>query len=310
MDAGELSEELCRAYLQQIMVDGFFHADPHPGNVLLTDDCRLALLDLGMVAAVAPRMQERLLKLVIAVSEGRGDEAGAALLQIGRPGPNADSMQARDEIARQVTGFQGRRTSDNALGRMLFEAVNVASQAGYRMPSDLTLLAKALLNLDEVGRHLDPDFDPNASIRRNVTRIARRRMLKSLSLGKMLAGTYETKEFLEKLPRRLNQLFENVAENRVSFRIDALNEAVLMEGMQKVANRITMGLVISAMVVGAALMMRVETRFRILGYPGIAILLFLFAAITGVFMVVNILFSDIRADKARLRKGGPSGGAK
>ena len=302
MNSGELSEELCRAYLQQIMVDGFFHADPHPGNVLLTEDCRLALIDLGMVATVAPRMQERLLKLVIAFSEGRGDEAGAVLLQISRPGATADSLQARDEIAKLVTTFQGHHASDNVLGRMLFEAVNVASKAGYRLPSDLTLLAKALLNLDEVGRHLDPEFDANASIRRNVTRIARRRMLKSMSLGKVLAGTYETKEFLEKLPRRLNQLFENVAENRLSFHVDAINEAVLMEGMQKVANRITLGVVIAAMVIGAALVMRVDTKFRILGYPGIAILLFLLAAISGIVMVANILISDIRADKARLKK--------
>jgi ubiquinone biosynthesis protein len=311
LDGAPLAEALCRAYLQQILVDGFFHADPHPGNVLVTDDGRLALIDLGMVAQVAPSMQEELLKLVLAVSEGRGEDAADLVVRIGRALPDADPALVRRRVAEMVLGFQGMQMKDIALGRFLFEAAHVASESGYRMPRELTMLSKALLNVDQVARALDPAFDPNESIRRQAADLMRQRMLKSLSPGKMFAGLLEAKEFAEKLPRRLNELVDAISENRVRVQVDAIDEVLLMEGLQKIANRITMGLIIAAMIVGAALLMPVETSFRIMGYPGLAILFFLAAAITGLFLVANILLHDLRAEKERVRaqaKRKPVGG--
>ncbi|MEO6461562.1 MAG: AarF/UbiB family protein [Candidatus Eisenbacteria bacterium] len=301
LDGAPLAEALCRAYLQQILVDGFFHADPHPGNVLVTDDGRLALIDLGMVAQVAPSMQEELLKLVLAISEGRGEDAAELVVRIGRPLADADSSIVRRRIVEMVLAFQGMQMKDIALGRFLFEAAHMASQAGYRMPRELTMLSKALLNVDQVARELDPTFDPNESIRRQAGDLMRQRMLKSLSPGRMFAGLLEAKEFAEKLPRRLNQLVDAITENRVRVQVDAIDEVLLMEGLQKIANRITMGLIIAAMIIGAALLMQVETSFRILGYPALAIVFFLAAAITGLLLVANILLHDLKAEKARVR---------
>jgi predicted unusual protein kinase regulating ubiquinone biosynthesis (AarF/ABC1/UbiB family) len=301
LDGAPLAEALCRAYLKQILVDGFFHADPHPGNVLVTDDGRLALIDLGMVAQVAPSMQEELLKLVLAVSEGRGEDAADLVVRIGRPLEDAEPGIVRRRIIEMVLGFQGMRMKDLALGRFLFEAAHTASEAGYRMPRELTMLSKALLNVDQVARELDPTFDPNESIRRQAADLMRQRMMKSLSPGKLFAGLLEAKGFAENLPRRLNELVDAIAENRVRFQVDALDEVLLMEGLQKIANRITMGLIIAAMIVGAALLMRVETSFRILGYPGLAIVFFLAAAVTGLALVFNIVLHDLKAEKERVR---------
>src|SRR5207244_3833476 len=120
---------------------------------------------------------------------------------------------------------------------------------------------------------LDRQFDPNASIRRNAAEIMRERTLKALSPGKLFAGMLEVQEFAEKLPGRLNRLIDNLTHNRLRVKVDAIDEVLLMEGLQKIANRITLGLVISALIVGAALLMRIETHFRLFGYPGIALLL-------------------------------------
>ena len=300
-DGTPLAAELCRAYLRQILVDGFFHADPHPGNIFLTEDGRLALLDLGMVARLGPTMQEDLLKLVLAISEGRGEDAGDIIVKIGQPTPGVDPVAVRRQIAERVMNIQGLAIGDIALGRLLFDTVHIASEGGYRSPRELTLLAKTLLNVDETARRLDPHFDPNAEIRKYAAEIMRRRMVRSLSPGKIFAGLLELRELAEHLPRRLNQLIDAVAENRVRIQVDAIDEALLMEGLQKIANRITLGLVLSSMVVGAALMMRIETSFRILGYPGLAMLCFLGAALGGILMVGNILINDIKARKDRLR---------
>jgi predicted unusual protein kinase regulating ubiquinone biosynthesis (AarF/ABC1/UbiB family) len=301
LDGDALAEALCRAYLHQILVDGFFHADPHPGNVLVTDDGRLALIDLGMVAQIAPAMQEELLKLVLAISEGRGEDAAEMVMRIARPSPDARPGAVRRRVVEMVLAFQGMRMKDIALGRFLFEAAHVAAEAGYVMPRELTMLSKTLLNVDQVARELAPAFDPNDSIRRQAADLMRQRMVKSLSPGKMFAGLLDAKEFAEKLPRRLNELVDAVSENRVRIKVDAIDEVLLMEGLQKVANRITIGLVVAAMIVGAALLMRVETTFRIFGYPGLAILFFLAAAITGLGLVWNIALHDLKAEKDRVR---------
>ena len=301
MDGAPLAEALCQAYLHQILVDGFFHADPHPGNIFLTDDHRLAFLDLGMVAQIGSGMQESLLQLVLAISEGRGETVADLILSMGTPVAEIDRSAVRRGIVQIVLRIQGQRVRDIALGRLLFESSRVATEGGYRLPAELTMLSKTLLNVDQVARKLDPDFDPNAAIRRNASDIMRDRMLKSLSPGRVFDNLLELKALLEKLPRRVNQLVDAFAENRVRIRVDAINEPLLMEGLQKIANRITIGLVISAMIIGAALLMRIETRFRILGYPGLAILFFLGAGITAVWLVANILIHDMRASKEQLR---------
>jgi len=301
IDGAPLAEDLCRAYLHQILVDGFFHADPHPGNIFLTDDGRLAFLDLGMVAQIGPTMQESLLQLVLAISEGRGETVADLIIAIGTPVAQVDREAVRRGIIQLVLRIQGLRIRDIALGRLLFESTRVATDGGYRMPLELTMLSKTLLNVDEVARRLDPDFDPNGAIRRNAADIMRHRMLRSLTPGRIFDNLLEVKALVEKLPRRVNQLVDAVADNKLRIRVDAINEPLLMEGLQKIANRITVGLIVSAMIVGAALLMRIETHFRIFGYPGVAILFFLGAGATAIGLVINILLHDMRAAKEQLR---------
>jgi ubiquinone biosynthesis protein len=307
LQGAPLAEALCHAYLKQILLDGFFHADPHPGNVFVTDDGRLALLDLGMVAQIPPNMQDDLIKLVLATSEGQGEEAARSFLQLVRPvgEPRAEEVRAR--IAEAVARFRQIGLGDVSLGGLLFDAGRVALDGGYRIPRELTMLCKTLLNLDQIARYLDPQFDPNASIRRHASEMLRRRMLQSISPGKLFSGALEIKEFAEKLPGRLNRLIDAVAENKVQIRVKAIDEVLLMEGLQKIANRVTLGLVISALIVGAALLVRVETSFRILGYPGVAFLFFLAAGVSALLLVLNIFLRDlqIRREKMRaLRQGG------
>ena len=118
--------------------------------------------------------------------------------------------------------------------------------------------------------------------------------MKSIAPGNLLSGMVEVKEFIEKLPTRLNKILDAVGNNELKVKVDAIDEKVVLEGLQKVANRITLGLILAALIVGAAMLMRVETSFRILGYPGFAMIFFLLAAIAGILLVVNILIYDIK----------------
>jgi len=291
-DGDALAEELFRAYLQQILVDGFFHADPHPGNVFLTDDYRIALIDLGMVGKIMPGLQEQLLQLLLSIAEGRGDDAADIAIKIGDRKEDFAEKEFKRAIAEIVAKQQGATVEQMQVGRLVLEVTQVAGENGVRVPAELTMLGKTLLNLDQVGRTIAPDFDPNASIRRNAAQIMQQRLLKSLSPGNLFSGVLELKDLVQRLPARLNKILDAIANNEMKISVDAIDEKTLVLGFQKVANRITVGLIIAALIIGAAMMMRVETSFRIWGYPGLAILLFLAAASAGVFLLINILFYD------------------
>jgi predicted unusual protein kinase regulating ubiquinone biosynthesis (AarF/ABC1/UbiB family) len=291
-DGAALAEELFRAYLEQILVHGFFHADPHPGNVFLTEDYRIALLDLGMVGRIMPRLQEDLLQLLLAISEGRGDEASQIAMKIGERKEDFDEKKFTRKISEIVALQKTATVEQMQVGRIVLEVTQAAAENGIRVPPELTMLGKTLLNLDQVGRALEPQFDPNASIRRNGAEILRSRLVRSLSPGNLFSGILEVKDLLQRLPARVNRFLDALANNEFKVTVDAIDEKKLMIGFQKVANRITVGLIVASLIVGAALIMRVETSFRIWGYPGLAILFFLAAAGAGVVLLINILFYD------------------
>ena len=294
LDGERLADALFRAYLKQMLRDGFFHADPHPGNVFLVDH-HIALIDLGMVARLRPALQDRLLQLLLAVSDNRPDDVVKVLLLIAEDREGADVAGFKRAIADIIGQHQEVQLARPQVGRAVLMLLKVAAEHGVRLPPELAMIGKTLLNLDEVGLTLAPRFDTNAAVRRHAAAITQEQVMRDFSLGTVFSTAVELKNFVQHLPGRVNRILDRLADNDFQIKVQALDEARLMEGMQKVANRIATGLVLAALIVGAALMMRVETSFRLFGYPGLAILLFLAAAIGGLGLVFTILVNDIRA---------------
>jgi predicted unusual protein kinase regulating ubiquinone biosynthesis (AarF/ABC1/UbiB family) len=297
LDTRRLAEEIFRAYLKQFLVDGFFHADPHPGNVFITEDNRIALLDLGMVAHLTANGREDFLRLLLAISEGRGNEAAEASIKMGEPKPNFDKVDFKNRVARLVAQHADAKLEHLHAGKIVLQIQRIAADCWFRLPSEFTMIAKALLNLDRVVYVLDPTFDPNATIRDEATNIMTRQMLQSVEPGSILARAIEVKEFAERLPSRVNNILDKIGNNELKIGVDAIDERVVLDGLQKVANRITLGLILAALIVGAALMMRVDTSFKIFGYPGLPAIFFLLAALAGLILVVSITFYDVKPKK-------------
>ena len=297
IDGSLLAEELWSAYLKQFLVDGLFHADPHPGNVFLTDDDRIALIDLGMVGRVQRSFQDNLLRLMLAISESRGETAAEAAIRMGEPKEGFE----RDNFKRRITDLVAEH-GDAVLsrlnaGKVSLEITRISADCWFRLPPEFTMIAKSLLNLDRVVYTLDPNFDPNSIIRERANEILQQNILKSVAPTNLLAGVVDLKQFAEKLPDRVNRILDAAGNNELRFKVDAIDEKVVLEGLQKVANRITLGLVVASLIVGAAMLMRVETSFRIFGYPGLAMIFFLLAAAAGMLLAFNILFYDEKRRK-------------
>jgi predicted unusual protein kinase regulating ubiquinone biosynthesis (AarF/ABC1/UbiB family) len=301
IDGDALAEQLFQAYLKQVLVDGFFHADPHPGNIFLTDDGRVALLDLGMVGRVTPGMQENLLRLLLALSEGDADDAVEIVLKISETAEDFDESDFRKRAGLLVAEQRDRTLGQQELGKALLEVGRVAADTGLYVPSELTILGKTLLQLDQVGRILSPDFNPNASVRKNVGEIVRKRALKTGSPAKLFGSLLEMKDFVGGLPRRVSRLLDAAANAELEVKVKTPDAHHLLNGFEKIANRITTGVILAALIIGASLLMQVNTKFQILGYPGLAMLCFLAAGGGGAWLIVSILVKDYH-DKRKRRQ--------
>jgi predicted unusual protein kinase regulating ubiquinone biosynthesis (AarF/ABC1/UbiB family) len=293
-----LAEEVFKAYLQQVLVDGLFHADPHPGNIFITDDGRIALIDLGMVGHTGPAMQENLLKILLAISEGNGGAAADIAIRMSEKLENFAAPEFRRRITQMVALRRDQGLEQLNVGRSLLEVSSVAQENGLIVPSELVLLGKTMLQLDEVGRILDPTFDANASIRRHVATLMAQRLRKDLTQGSLYSSLLEMKDFTTGLPSRLNRILDAVTNSELEVRVKATDAKMVIDGLQKIANRITMGIVLAGMIVGASLLMRVATPSQLFGYPRLAILCFIAAATGGLWLVLGIFISD-RKDRKK-----------
>lgn len=302
IDGSLLADEFFSAYLKQFLVDGIFHADPHPGNVFITDDDRIALLDLGMVGRVTRTFQDNLLRLLLAISEGRGEVAAEAAIKMGEAKENFDRRSFHRRITDLVAENSDAVLSKLNAGKVTLEITRISADCWFSLPAEFTMIAKALLNLDRVVYTLDSSFDPNAIIRERANEILQRNIAKSMAPNNLLAGVVDLKEFAETFPRRVNKILDAIGNNEVRIGVDAIDEKVVLEGLQKVANRITLGLVVAALIVGAALLMRVETSWRIWGYPGLAMILFILAAAAGALLIFSIVFYDEKRRKGDKHK--------
>ncbi|TDN88002.1 putative unusual protein kinase regulating ubiquinone biosynthesis (AarF/ABC1/UbiB family) [Salegentibacter sp. 24] len=292
VDYSPLVDQLVNAYLKQVITDGFVHADPHPGNIQFTKDDKIALIDLGMVARFSPAIKRYILELLLAISNNNGEETARVLLSMSEIPKEADLKFFKKSISDIIMDSEHSPARDMQTGRLLIQLNRLAGESGIHLPVEVNILGKILLNMDQIIAVLDPDFDLREAIKRHSHKIMRDKMYEELKPENFFSSLLASKKFLEYLPDRLNTISKNLSENEFKIKIDAIDEKRVTDGFQKVANRITLGLIIAAMIIGAAMLMQVPSDFMILGYPGLAMVFFLLAAIGGIILSYIIIFRD------------------
>ena len=330
-DFEPLAEEITRAYLKTIIIDGHFHADPHPGNVFVIlpemenpmtpselkaidrrgsprdvhtpiqrieqqaqhkavvagdIDVKLSLIDFGMTARLSTKMREQIVALLMSLADNRGDDAAETLVELGDPLPDFDRSGYSREIAALIARNYDLAIGEVEAGKVLYEVINISYQRGLRLPAELTLLAKALFNLDAVTRALDPLFSPINAIRDYSNQLATERARQDFSPRRLLQMATASTDLLATLPHRLEIIMQRLATGQFETKVEVPQFPMLLAGLQKVANRIFSGLVLAGIVVASAMLLPYR---RALGTAG-----FIIAGMLGIYMVLNIMLSDRR----------------
>jgi ubiquinone biosynthesis protein len=331
-DLRPVAEELTRAYLKQITIDGHFHADPHPGNIFVvlprhenpqtpseivaTDrrveprpattplsqvevaaqreaapqpeniDVKLSLIDFGMTARLSTTMRELIVRLLMSIAENRGDEAAETLIEMGETTSGFERTTYERAMASLIARNYDLAVGEVQAGEILYEVINLSYGNGLRLPAELTLLAKAMFNLDHVTRALDPAFTPIETIREYGNEIAADRARREFSPRRIVQLAGEAGDLMSALPHRLDLITARLANGEFEIRIDTPKVDTLTEALQKVANRIFSGLVLAGIVIASAMLLPYQ---RPLGMAG-----FWIAGAIGLYMVITIILGDRR----------------
>ncbi|RYM32802.1 AarF/ABC1/UbiB kinase family protein [Brumimicrobium glaciale] len=293
LDMVPLIDDLIKGYLNQIIIDGFAHADPHPGNVYLTPDNKIALMDAGMVAKFSNQMQETILKLMIGLSNYDSSRVTDLLLSISEyDDKDVDLALFTKNIERKIQESQNQKAKDLQTGRTLIEINQMAAKQNIHIPVDLNVLGKILLNMDQIVATLTPEYDMQKTVKEYAKHLMQKRMKEDLKPGNLMELFLEMKDLTESLPYRINKFTENLAENKIRIKVDTIDEDRFTGAFQKVANRITAGLIIAALIIGAAMLVQIPSSFTVFGYPAFAFVLFIIAALIGMYLLYQILFVD------------------
>ena len=248
------------------------------------DEPKLALIDFGMTAHLPGRIRERVVRLLLDLAENKGDGVAETLIEMGMPLEGFERQSYMREVAALVAQNYDLAIGEVKAGRVLYEMINISYQNQLRLPAELTLLAKALFNLDAISSALDPSYSPINAIREYGTRIANERAKEEMSWRRIFRTASETTDLVSALPHRLDVFTAKLAANEIAFTVDSPQLGALLRGLQKIANRIFTGLVLTGLLIASAMLLPYR---RTLGTIGFSI-----AGLIGAAMVANILVTD------------------
>jgi ubiquinone biosynthesis protein len=301
-DYAELAAVLTRAYLKQICVDGIWHSDPHPGNVFLREDPedeagapQIVLLDFGMVSRISDEFQDEIIKLLLAISSNRGSEVADTCVRLCEVQERFDPVKFTREISTLVAAVQGASPKDVNTGQLIFTVIGVASGNDLKAPAELTMLAKTLLHLDAITRKLDPEFDPQTVIRDYAEELVAQKLKQKFHPRNFYPAMLDLNQLALDLPRRTREIVDLTAAGKLTIGIKLAQAEEFLSGMHKIANRITIGVVIAALLVSSSLMMRV--------YPNLAMVGYLLASVAAFYLIISTFIRDRRDREKAGRKG-------
>ena len=220
--------------------------------MLVTPDGHLVLLDIGMIARLAPAVRDKLVKLFLALADARPEEVTRIAVTLGERLPEYDEPVFARAVADLVGRSADASLSDLDIGALVLQLTRKAAEAGLRMDPELVMLGKTLLNLDQVAATLDPGFEPREALQRHMAGLMKSSM--RTTPAAMMASLLEAKEFVEELPGRVNRAFDAVGQGNFELRIKAFDEDEFLRGLHKLANVLAAAVVLAAMILASALL--------------------------------------------------------
>jgi len=266
-----------------VTVEGVYHADPHRGNVLLSDDGRLVLLDFGLLGRLDDDTRRQLSLLLLAIAQNRADDVADLILSLSLTTMDSDEAAFVHELRRKLPRYHWRALSGIRAGEALADLQRISLRHGIRLPTAFALVGKTLSQADSIARVLDPAMDPIALMEEDALEVMLIEAERWLEPNRLLAWAYTQAEPLARMPRRLGQLASRLESGTLKVGVAPTDLEDLEGVVRSAANRIGSSIIVAALLVSSALIARVHD-LRWLAAVGFAL-----SFVLGLYMVWKII---------------------
>ena len=284
-----LAKAILETTLVQILDHGFFHADPHPGNIMLLQGDVLCLLDWGMVGRLSTEARYGLIDLVQTIIDRDTDKILWILSQFAEIGTRANPKIIQREILDILDSFHGVPLSKINIGRLVLDVIRLFRDQYIKLPADMAIMAKALVTAEGTARQLYPELNVIKEAQPHVEKIARKRWQpEALWLG-LKKGLYRLLYLQKNIPGRIEHIIEVLDKGELKFRFQHENLSGLRQTLETITNRLTFGIIIAALIIGSSMIITTGVKPLLFGFPALGIVGYLVSAILGLWLVFNII---------------------
>ena len=285
LDHQTLAERGSQAVLKMIVEDGFFHADPHPGNVFYLEGNRIAFVDFGMVGRLSERRRDEMLALLLGLVERDAHTVIDVLLDWAGDDHGVNLSALESEIEDFLDQYHGAALADLNLGQMLADVTAILREHHLGLPSDMALLIKAFITLEGMGRSLDPAFHMTSTALPMLKKVVRARYEPRVVANRAWQTLRRAMAVVEQLPHDVSHLLRNARRGRLQVGIDVAHLKRVGDQLDRSANRLAMALVIAALIIGSSIVMTVQGGPTLFGLPAFGFLGFTGAVVGGLWLV-------------------------
>jgi ubiquinone biosynthesis protein len=278
-------------FVKMVLVHGFFHGDPHPGNVLILPDNVICLLDYGMVGRLDDDLQEYLTDILLAIIQRKVDDVVSLLLYSGEVTETLNTKALKRDLSEFIDDYYEVPLQEIEVGRMLMEFLEIMTTYRIRFQPDLMLLARALVAIEGMGRDLDPRFDMVSHLRPLLERALKNRITPRHLLKEMSSQFLAYANLTRNLPRDLKEIVNSLKRNKLKIDLEHRGLDYFVRELDKSINRLSCSLIITALVVGSSIIMQTEKGPLMFGFPMFAFLGYTIAGLIGIWWVIAIIRS-------------------
>jgi len=278
-------------FLRMVLLDGVFHGDPHPGNLFVMEDGVLGIVDFGMVGRLDEDMMNAVADLFVGVIRRDLDRVVRGLVRVGAVDEDADQRPLRRDLADLIDRHYGKSLRQMELGPIVQEVLQLAHRHRLRLPEDLTLLAKALITIEGVGKHLDPEFNALEIAEPFAKELLRRQLDPGYMARRALDDAAEYLQLLARVPAKVDQSLTRLLRGEVAIQFVHKGLEPTVRRLERISNRVAMSVVLAALILGSAVVMQSSAGPMIWGVPALGLLGFVMAAFLGLGLVIGILRS-------------------
>ncbi len=289
-DRKKLVKVLVNSVFKQIFDDGFFHADPHSGNILITKGNKLALLDFGIVGKLNEELVSKATKLCMAITDGDLEGISQSLLELGVVDENVEVRVLEQDIREGLQEYYGTTLQQLNISEVFQKVMDIARKNGVKLPTNFVLLAKALVTVQGLAYQMDPSFKIIENVKPLITNLVKKKVFNTNKMIK--EAMYTGNQYLELIKRFPDQallILKRMREGKLEVTIEDSDIAKFALELDRSSNRIAYSLVIAALIVGSAFIIYADKGPKAYGIPIIAEISVIGAMVLGIILIISVL---------------------